>query len=201
MDDVRGRVGELAELEAFACSHESYRWVIGPPGSGKTALAERLAAHPPGNVDVVAFFASAPPAGRQGGFDRKSTTSSRRYWARWLRRSPERARLTASGPVLARGPRRAADTCCCSWTASTGTMSRPRSRPCCLPRRAPTVTFCSSVAPCPRFRGPCPGRTRCETNNAALVSCCLRAPSPPCWRMVMPGRCWGLWPSPAPERG
>ncbi|MET9494223.1 ATP-binding protein [Streptomyces sp. NPDC006552] len=71
MDDVRGRDGELTDLEAFARSHDSYRWLVGPPGSGKTALAERLVAHPPADIDVVPFFVAGAAGGQTRRFRRE----------------------------------------------------------------------------------------------------------------------------------
>ncbi|MER5887183.1 trypsin-like serine protease [Streptomyces sp. NPDC001941] len=56
--ELHDRAEELADLEAFARSDQPYRWVIGPPWAGKTALAARFAARPPDGVDVVAFFVS-----------------------------------------------------------------------------------------------------------------------------------------------
>ena len=58
---LRDRDAELAELVAFATSTDSgasYRWIVGPPWAGKTALATYFAANPPEDVDVVAFFIS-----------------------------------------------------------------------------------------------------------------------------------------------
>jgi tetratricopeptide (TPR) repeat protein len=58
--ELRDRGRELGQLAAFATGTrtEPYRWIVGPPWAGKTALATYFAAHPPEDVDVVAFFVS-----------------------------------------------------------------------------------------------------------------------------------------------
>lgn len=56
--ELRDRTAERADLEVFARSDQPYRWIVGPPWAGKTALAAHFAAHPPPDVDVVAFFVS-----------------------------------------------------------------------------------------------------------------------------------------------
>ncbi|MFD4627116.1 trypsin-like peptidase domain-containing protein [Streptomyces sp. NPDC058475] len=56
--ELRDREAECADLAAFARSGDPYRWTVGPPWSGKTALAAHFAAHPPDDVDVVSFFVS-----------------------------------------------------------------------------------------------------------------------------------------------
>lgn len=68
---MRGRDDELADLEAFARSREPYRWIVGPPRSGKTALAEWLDAHPPGDVDIVSFFVSHASGGQTRRFQQE----------------------------------------------------------------------------------------------------------------------------------
>jgi len=56
---LRGRERELDELAAFAQGHEGYRWLVGKPFAGKTALlAEFVTTRLPGQVDVVSYFLS-----------------------------------------------------------------------------------------------------------------------------------------------
>jgi hypothetical protein len=55
---VDDRNRELAQLAAFAHSDQGYQWWQAGPWAGKTTLAATFAAHPPGDVDVVAFFVS-----------------------------------------------------------------------------------------------------------------------------------------------
>src|SRR5262249_44367953 len=50
------RDGELAALKEFATSQEPYRFLIGTPWAGKTALVAHLAANPPEGVDCVAYL-------------------------------------------------------------------------------------------------------------------------------------------------
>ncbi|MFD3994902.1 trypsin-like peptidase domain-containing protein [Streptomyces sp. NPDC058583] len=56
--ELQDRAAELAEIEGFARSRASYRWITGPPWAGKTALAAHFAAFPPSDIDVVSFFVS-----------------------------------------------------------------------------------------------------------------------------------------------
>ncbi|MFI9781853.1 trypsin-like peptidase domain-containing protein [Streptomyces sp. NPDC051956] len=55
---LAGRESELADLEAFARSDQSYLWYLGRPWAGKTALAAQFALERPHDVDVVSFFIS-----------------------------------------------------------------------------------------------------------------------------------------------
>ncbi|WP_027345156.1 NACHT and WD repeat domain-containing protein [Hamadaea tsunoensis] len=50
------REAELGELRAFATGREAYRFLIGTPWAGKTALVAHLAADPPDGVDCVAYL-------------------------------------------------------------------------------------------------------------------------------------------------
>lgn len=50
------REDELAECVAFATSDDGYRWVIGRPWAGKTALAAHVVQSCPAGVDCVAYF-------------------------------------------------------------------------------------------------------------------------------------------------
>lgn len=53
------RERELSELAAFATSVEGYRWLVGGPWVGKTALvAETVTRSLPSSVDAVAYFLS-----------------------------------------------------------------------------------------------------------------------------------------------
>jgi WD40 repeat protein len=54
--ELVGRDEELAALARFATGEESYRWVVGGPWTGKTALASTFAIDPPPKVDVIAYF-------------------------------------------------------------------------------------------------------------------------------------------------
>jgi WD40 repeat protein len=51
-----GRETELAELAAFATGQDGYRWHVGGPWTGKTALAAHFVRICPPEVDVVAYF-------------------------------------------------------------------------------------------------------------------------------------------------
>ena len=57
--DLRGREQELRHLRSWLQSRTPYGLWTGMPWAGKTALAARLAADPPPDVDVVCFFASS----------------------------------------------------------------------------------------------------------------------------------------------
>jgi WD40 repeat protein len=50
------RSAELAVLHDFATGYQGYRFLVGTPWAGKTALAAHLAVDPPENVDCVAYF-------------------------------------------------------------------------------------------------------------------------------------------------
>ncbi|MCZ2826050.1 MULTISPECIES: NACHT N-terminal Helical domain 1-containing protein [unclassified Modestobacter] len=53
------RQAELAEIAEFATGPPGYRWLVGGPWAGKTALlAEAVVAALPAEVDVVVYFAS-----------------------------------------------------------------------------------------------------------------------------------------------
>ena len=51
-----GREAELAALAAFATGQDGYRWHVGGPWAGKTALAAHFMRVCPPQVDVVAYF-------------------------------------------------------------------------------------------------------------------------------------------------
>ena len=51
-----GREDDLAALAAFATGSEGYRWEVGGPWAGKTALMSHFVGAAPGEVDVVAYF-------------------------------------------------------------------------------------------------------------------------------------------------
>ncbi|MGO9959763.1 MAG: hypothetical protein ACLP50_27930 [Solirubrobacteraceae bacterium] len=51
-----GREDDLGALAAFATGSEGYRWEVGGPWAGKTALLSHFVAAAPGEVDVVAYF-------------------------------------------------------------------------------------------------------------------------------------------------
>lgn len=55
---IEGRAAELSELAQFARSATAYQWWQAGPWAGKTTLAAHFVTHPPGEVDVVAFFIS-----------------------------------------------------------------------------------------------------------------------------------------------
>ena len=59
------RERELADLAAFATGQPGYRWIVGGPWTGKTALTARFALNSPPGVDVIAYFL----ARRRGGAD------------------------------------------------------------------------------------------------------------------------------------
>jgi tetratricopeptide (TPR) repeat protein len=50
------RESELAALNEFSASSDSWRWVVGDAFAGKTALLAWFALHPPSGVEVVACF-------------------------------------------------------------------------------------------------------------------------------------------------
>lgn len=54
--ELRDRSGELADLAAFAVGAEPFRFLVGTPWAGKTALAAHLAVNPPPDVDCVAYL-------------------------------------------------------------------------------------------------------------------------------------------------
>ena len=51
-----GREDDLGALAAFATGREGYRWEVGGPWAGKTALLSHFVGAAPGEVDVVAYF-------------------------------------------------------------------------------------------------------------------------------------------------
>jgi WD40 repeat protein len=53
---LQDRTADVAALRAFATSSSGYRRLVGAPWAGKTALAARLAADPPPDVDCVAYL-------------------------------------------------------------------------------------------------------------------------------------------------
>jgi WD40 repeat protein len=56
---LAGRQQELAKIASFATGAEGYRWLVGEPWAGKTALlAETVTTALPEHVDVVAYFLS-----------------------------------------------------------------------------------------------------------------------------------------------
>ncbi|MCW2859144.1 MAG: sle [Actinoallomurus sp.] len=56
--ELVGRSAELEELARFSAGDEPYAWWQAGPWAGKSALLSWFALHPPGDVDVVAFFIS-----------------------------------------------------------------------------------------------------------------------------------------------
>ncbi len=58
-DQLHDRDAELADLARFCAADEPYTWWQAPPWAGKSALAATFAGHPPGGVDVAAFFVTA----------------------------------------------------------------------------------------------------------------------------------------------
>ena len=56
------REQEITDLKQFSTGVQGYRWIIGPPWSGKTALAAHFTRSVPAEVDVVAFLSSAVEA-------------------------------------------------------------------------------------------------------------------------------------------
>jgi hypothetical protein len=55
---LTGRQQELAAIAGFATGPDGYRWLAGEVWAGKTALLAEAVLAPPGNVDVIAYFAS-----------------------------------------------------------------------------------------------------------------------------------------------
>lgn len=53
---LRDREEWIADLSAFATSSEGYRWLVGVPRAGKTALAAHLLGRCPPSVDWVGYF-------------------------------------------------------------------------------------------------------------------------------------------------
>lgn len=54
--ELRDRSAELADLAAFAVGAEPFRFIVGTPWAGKTALAAHLAMSPPPEVDCIAYL-------------------------------------------------------------------------------------------------------------------------------------------------
>jgi WD40 repeat protein len=83
-----GREDELNELVAFARGeldrpengHQGFRWIVGGPWAGKTALAAHVAATCGPNVDVVAYFLTR----RQSDADSNRFTSVMSAQLAWL---------------------------------------------------------------------------------------------------------------------
>ena len=59
-DALLDRSAELDALAAFATADDGYRWLVGGPWTGKTALAAAFASAPPPRVDVVGYFLVRP---------------------------------------------------------------------------------------------------------------------------------------------
>ena len=55
---LTGRRHDLAAISSFAAGDEGYRWLVGDPWAGKTALLAEVVTALPGNVDVVCYFLS-----------------------------------------------------------------------------------------------------------------------------------------------
>ena len=55
-DTLVGRDEDLERLARFATGPPGYRWLVGGPWTGKTALLATFATDPPHNVDIVAYF-------------------------------------------------------------------------------------------------------------------------------------------------
>jgi WD40 repeat protein len=68
MPQLLGRDRELAEIGAFAAGGEGYRWLVGGPFTGKTALLyEAVTVGLPDEVDVVCYFLSRRGADASSG--------------------------------------------------------------------------------------------------------------------------------------
>ncbi|MGW4890919.1 trypsin-like peptidase domain-containing protein [Kitasatospora sp. NPDC004240] len=68
-DRLDDRAAELAELVDFCAGAEPYRWLQGPPWSGKTTLAAWFALYPPPGVVPVCFFVTSRQVGQTDSAD------------------------------------------------------------------------------------------------------------------------------------
>ncbi|MDX3618670.1 trypsin-like peptidase domain-containing protein [Streptomyces europaeiscabiei] len=66
-EELTDRQSELRDLVEFCGGPTQYRWLQGPPWTGKTALAAWFALHPPRGVVPVWFFITARYAGQSDG--------------------------------------------------------------------------------------------------------------------------------------
>ena len=78
--ELADRHSELNEFRRFATSGEGFRWLVGVPWAGKTALVAKFFTSPPADVDMVVYFLQ----GRSGDADALHFISAAVAQLAWL---------------------------------------------------------------------------------------------------------------------